>query len=1440
MNYGNIKRMLLFITFISLLITAVNAEDVSNDTSNAVLSNDAEVQCDNIQTDSMDIVASEEHSDKNLIKKKDTGNVKTTSKSYNVNNFEELYGALSNWEYDTVTVNIKSDIVPEYNLDVSESIKKLTFNGNGKTFDGKNTYTFLYIPIGCRAVINDYKVINCCEDSRQQGGGLYNLGDLTVNNVKFVNNRATQSYGGSIYNMGKLNVQNSEFQNSFANIYGGAIYSEGNLVINNSKFINNKGDNTIYVEDSDVKIENTIVNKSYPGFYEDILTNNCTVSIINLKMTNSTCIANENNGIMTIKSSIFSNNKNGISNDGRLTIINSTIINNSPQSNGAIHGYGILSIVNSTFKNNKAVDFNGGAVSNVGNLTVRNSIFSNNSAIGKESVVYGGAIYNDNGIVSISTSTFSDNNAYNGGAVFLNNSKLTISNSSFKNSKDKYNTIYLKMSDSTIINNSKFENAKIANVYSTLRITNSQLNKAQINSTYSNITLDNTTIKSNKTKSISLAFNGNLTVNNSTFKNIGSINAEIYKKGNNINISNSIFEENYGTVDLNGIINIVDVIFNNNHANKGILNCNGSATIRNSKFYNNVQKNNSPYGIVNSLTHSNLTVINTIFENNTSQDGAICADGQTIVKKCTFNANNGSNGAAIQNNGTLTINSSIFKNNNAKNNGGAICNLRNLTIENSQFTGNHAKNNGGAIFSENSKQLKVQKSNFTNNRAGNNGGAIYSENVTQMLVSNSIFTDNRADNNGGAIYDKSNNNIIQSNIFTHNAAIRGSAIYLKPEKLKANITEYMEVIEPGTNNRIKEPVIANYYSVQGGNGKIHNNTFKENNAKVKGKAIIINGTNNTLKGNINDTICLDSSTIDLNAVNYVISNNIFRDKYIHTKIALTLPDNVTYNNTVKLTGKLITLDGKDIPNANIKIIINTKAINIKTNNKGIYNYSFKATKSGINNVTALYNGDNKYAPISTTKTIKVLETTSIIINKISAVEYKDNVIIKGKFIRKGGTAIKNSNLKLKINSQTYTVKTDNNGIYNKTITAEQVGKNNITVSFTGNNNFKASTNKATFTVNRRTTKITIKSIEVKTYKANVTVSGNLTDKSKNPLKTTEVKININGITYKATTNINGLFTKTVSANRTGTNNVTVTYQGNKTYNAVNAKTTFKTLQRATKITVNKIKDTTIGTTVNITGKLTDNIGDVFRATAIKLRINGKLINTKTDNRGIYKYSFKTTIPGRNNITVTYPGNINYKNSEAKISVTVNKKVAMITINKIATKTFKDNYTVTGNLTDSTNNPLKNVEVKIVVNGKAYDVKTNNKGIFTKTLVADRAGTNNVSAVYEGSTYYKSTNSKTTFKTLQRTTKITLKNIPNTTKNATVTITGKLTDSKGESFDSLVNITINNQIVNIRTKSNGTYTYKFKATTIGQNNITVAYAGNRNYKSTSIKTSFMVE
>src|SRR5580704_7642940 len=159
-------------------------------------------------------------------------------------------------------------------------------------------------------------------------------------------------------------------------------------------------------------------------------------------------------GTLTVIDSIITGNRirggNGIFGYGggiyncpssTLTLINTTVSDNSAEIGGAICNGGMLTIINSTFSGNEAHERRGGAIGNYGTLIITNSTFSGNVARSNQGSAFAGGILNGGlfqsaGTLVINNSTFSGNVARGGkgGGIFnVKGSTVVLQNSIMAN-----------------------------------------------------------------------------------------------------------------------------------------------------------------------------------------------------------------------------------------------------------------------------------------------------------------------------------------------------------------------------------------------------------------------------------------------------------------------------------------------------------------------------------------------------------------------------------------------------------------------------------------------------------------------------------------------------------------------------------------------------------------------------------------------------------------------------------------------------------------------------------------------------------------------------------------------------------------------------------------------------------------------------------------------
>ena len=84
----------------------------------------------------------------------------------------------------------------------------------------------------------------------ERGGAVYHLGDLVINDCKFLDNAA--EFGGAVYAGGRVDIQRSRFEHNQARWRGGAVYSETGISTTDSVYQGNS-EPVLYVRDKGEK-----------------------------------------------------------------------------------------------------------------------------------------------------------------------------------------------------------------------------------------------------------------------------------------------------------------------------------------------------------------------------------------------------------------------------------------------------------------------------------------------------------------------------------------------------------------------------------------------------------------------------------------------------------------------------------------------------------------------------------------------------------------------------------------------------------------------------------------------------------------------------------------------------------------------------------------------------------------------------------------------------------------------------------------------------------------------------------------------------------------------------------------------------------------------------------------------------------------------------------
>ncbi|MBR0472846.1 MAG: Ig-like domain repeat protein [Methanosphaera sp.] len=542
-----------------------------------------------------------------------------------------------------------------------------------------------------------------------------------------------------------------------------------------------------------------------------------------------------------------------------------------------------------------------------------------------------------------------------------------------------------------------------------------------------------------------------------------------------------------------------------------------------------------------------------------------------------------------------------------------------------------------------------------------------------------------------------------------------------------------------------------------------------------------------------------------------------------------------YGNITNITGKLVAA-GEVQPNTKINLTINNKTIPLQTDQNGIYHYKYKITDDSDHILTVSYPGDNLRLASNTTKTFKVNKLKTVLfLEPIKNTEYNNTATIRGVLIT-GNNTIANAKIKITINNQTVTCTTNHNGRFNHEYKTTSIQQNNITAQYHGNYTYYPTNKTTTFNTTKKHSKIIIDYIPTKTYNDKIKITGKLVS-SNNPISNAKINININNENTTTTTGNDGKYTLNYEVKTIGQNNITASYHGDEYITKSENKRIFKSNKNQLKIKLNPITRVHYSMNTSITGKVTDKKSTPLKHINLNIKINKKEYTVKSDDKGLFNLSIKTTQSGKNNLSISYPGNKNYQNYTLKTTFTASNMPTQLTLNKITPKKVGEKIIITGTLKNAYNQTIKKQPITLQINNKKITIKTNNKGIYKHTIKAETLGKNNITASFSKKHYSKNIQHRT-FTVTKKTLKIKLNPITRVHYSMNTSITGKVTDNNNKTIKNLkFKITVDKKQYTIKTDHKGLFNLSIKTTKSGKNKLLINYQGNKYYQDYTLKTTF---
>ena len=437
-----------------------------------------------------------------------------------------------------------------------------------------------------------------------------------------------------------------------------------------------------------------------------------------------------------------------------------------------------------------------------------------------------------------------------------------------------------------------------------------------------------------------------------------------------------------------------------------------------------------------------------------------------------------------------------------------------------------------------------------------------------------------------------------------------------------------------------------------------------------------------------------------------------------------------YKGSAQYTATFLNGNGAALANTNVKITVNGVTYTKKTNAKGVASLEL-GLQPGSYKITA----KDPVTGYSLTNNIKILSTISA--SDLSKV-YTDAKKFTATFYDNNGKALANKNVKFVFNGNTYTIKTNGNGVAGLSITSTGPGTYKIkSVNVDGLS--KTNTVKI---VKTSSSKIITQAYmfvpgDTKTVKATLL---NQFDYAPGAGKT--VTLTVGGKTFTGTTDGNGVVSFNLASSLSkGSYTATYKFAGNSFYTASSASNSIVILDsKQSKLTVKS--DSTFGKGAGTEFKVELTAGGVpLEKRTVYMTVNGITYPKTTDSKGIASLPINLGV-GNYEISYSFRGESKIDSTSGKTTITVDSRTKTSLTWKSGTSFNQGSQTIKILLLDSNNKALSGKKVVLNDGTKDYNVKTDSSGYATFTTNIP-LGSNSIQYSFGGdNSYMPSSGSKT--------------------------------------------------------------------------------------------------
>ncbi|WP_157078601.1 beta strand repeat-containing protein, partial [Methanobrevibacter filiformis] len=547
-----------------------------------------------------------------------------------------------------------------------------------------------------------------------------------------------------------------------------------------------------------------------------------------------------------------------------------------------------------------------------------------------------------------------------------------------------------------------------------------------------------------------------------------------------------------------------------------------------------------------------------------------------------------------------------------------------------------------------------------------------------------------------------------------------------------------------------------------------------------------------------------------------------------------VPSPANIGNGVIISGQFSTFD-ENI--TSITITVNGTTYIVPVSGTGSWSLTYNTTVVGNISINASLTGNEHYLDFSNSSSFIVnRNTTGSTINlNPNITGLGSNVVISGTLTNKSG--ITANNISIYVNGTFIGNPTSYNstsGLWTMDYLPNSLG-NNISVSVTiSHANYTYTSNSTLLNVVKSTTNSSIDIPQPAYIATNITISGNITNRTGITKNNINVTINGNSVVVNSYDLSTGIWTVNYLTGSIG--NYTVVVQINETayYFASTNTTVFEVIKYSTNSSIIISPNiTTVGNNVTVSGQIANYTG----VTEVNVTIDSNLFTVSVNASGYWSLNYTTNRPGSVNVLISGFGYENYADFINSSNFYVLKNSRLF-INPVEDTKVNTSININGTLSDEDGNPITGVTINVAVSGTNYTITTDAEGKWDISYFVNSTGIVNVVAYFVGNDNYTAAANSTSFYGLALNSTLVINPVPATKTENNVSINGTLLDEKNNPISGVtVNVTVDSVHYATTTDAEGKWGITYLVVSTGSISIIATFDGNTYYNSSINSSSF---